>query len=279
MTIDYLKKLLQRYSIRPNKILGQNFLMDEVAMEDMIDAAKVVKGDQVIEIGPGIGTLTQALLDRGVTLLSIEKDPTFLPILRKLAKEYPNFWYEIGDALKFDYRKAQTTQPYKIIANIPYYITGKLIQTFLHLEPKPQSITLLVQKEVARNIAAKPPRMNLLGISVQILGEPEIAGQIPARFFYPSPKVDSSVVHIEIPKKAPYTILDEKLFWRVLRACFSGKRKQIHNTLRNNLHLDPEVVSKILNQTGIDPATRPQSLSIRQWIVLVNAAKLYLTKN
>lgn len=278
MTIEQLQALLAQYNIKPNQVLGQNFLMDEIIIEDMIDVAGVKSGDSVIEVGPGIGNLTERLLMHGANVLSVEKDTAFLPVLKRLRKEYPNFRGEIGDALTFDYSAVLNQQTVRVVANIPYYITGKLVQLFLHLRPRPTSITLLVQKEVAANIAAAPGRLNLLGLSVQLFGYPKVAMQVPAHKFYPAPKVDSSVVHIDIPPVPPYVVPDERLFFRVVRACFAGKRKQIHNTLENNLGLSKAETALVLKIAGIAPTDRPQNLAIPKWIKLIEEVKDKLEK-
>jgi 16S rRNA (adenine1518-N6/adenine1519-N6)-dimethyltransferase len=281
MTIEHLKEILKQYGIKPTDKLGQNFMLDETILEDMVDSAGVSSTDLVIEIGPGIGNLTERLLERAKSVVAIEKDVRMMPILKQLKKTHPTFEFYNADGLTFDYsalfqriplfKKGEPSGGCRVVANIPYYITGKLIQIFLHLNPKPKSITLLVQKEVAQNIVAEPGNLSILGISVQIMGYPKIVAQVPAFKFYPQPKVDSSVVHIDIPEKPPYKISDEKEFFRVVKACFMGKRKQIHNTLRSNVGLSEVAVEKALAHAGIDTAARPQHVTIPQWIALVEA--------
>jgi 16S rRNA (adenine1518-N6/adenine1519-N6)-dimethyltransferase len=170
--------------------------------------------------------------------------------------------------LSFNFQEALQGEDYRVVANIPYYITGKIVQLFLRAQHKPKSITLLVQKEVAHNIAAKAGRLNLLAISVQLYGTPEVVRTVPAKSFFPAPKVDSAVVHIELHDTRRYEVGDEKKLFRILRACFAGKRKQIHNTLVNNLKLEKEAVGKVLEKLKIDPAARPQQLTIQQWLSL-----------
>ena len=323
MTPEILKNLLQRAGLSPNKTYGQHFLMDETILEDMIDVAAVSKEDTVVEIGPGIGNLTERLLARAGQVLSLEKDPQFERVLRLLKKHHSNFEYELIDALKFNFsdwlssqelfmssprHPLSSPQPslpsprhplssprrrgsiprfpiksgmtksqdqgrgeYKVVANIPYYITGKIVQLFLQQPHKPESLTLLMQKEVAKNIVAKPGQLNLLAISVQLYGQAKLVSIVPALKFYPKPKVDSAVIHIELYKKPKYKLPDEKKFFRVLRACFAGKRKQIHNTLVNNLGLEKDIVAEVLAKLKIEPRTRPQQLSIQQWVELVDS--------
>lgn len=284
MTIDTLKSLLKHYKLNPNKTYGQNFLMDETILEDMIDEAKVKAGDMVLEIGPGIGNLTERLLAHGANVLSIEKDPQFLPVLKSLDKEHnrqeskqketQKFSYELTDALTYNFSEKLKATSYKVVANIPYYITGKIVQLFLKADHKPESLTLLMQKEVAYNICAKVGSLNLLAISVQLYADPKVVAVVPAHKFYPSPKVNSAVIHIALHKKPKYKIKDEAKLFRILRACFSGKRKQLHNTLTNNLQLDKTIVSEVLSKLKIDPMIRPQQLSIEQWILLSDTLAL-----
>ncbi len=273
MTIETLKHLLQRNGLSPNKTYGQHFLMDETILEDMIDEAKVTDKDVVVEVGPGIGNLTERLLARGCKLLSLEKDPQFLRVLKSLQKQHDNFEYELVDVLKYNFKESGLKN-YKVVANIPYYITGKIVQLFLNQTNKPKSLTLLMQKEVAQNIIAKPGQLNLPAISVQLYGDAKLVSVVPAHKFYPKPKVDSAVLHIELHQKPKYKLDDEKKFFRILRACFAGKRKQIHNTLTNNLGLDKILVSELLKQVGVESAARPQQLTIEQWIKLVNKIEL-----
>lgn len=269
MTIETLKNILSHYGLSPNKTYGQNFLMDEIVLEDMIDTAGVTDKDIVLEVGPGIGNLTERMLKRAEKVYSIEKDPQFLPVMKKLAKEHKNFWYEMGDALTVDFQNLLPSErEYKVVANIPYYITGKIVQLFLRAEKRPTSMTLLMQKEVAENIVAKPGSLNLLAISVQLFADAKITEIVPARKFYPAPKVDSAVINITLHQKPKYKIDDEKKLFRILRACFAGKRKQLHNTLTNNLKLDKTLVHSALEKLGIDSKARPQQLTISQWLEL-----------
>jgi 16S rRNA (adenine1518-N6/adenine1519-N6)-dimethyltransferase len=272
MTIDQLKFLLHKYHLNPNKTFGQNFLLDDIVLQDTVDASGVTAKDAVLEVGPGIATLTKYLLAKAKFVLAVEKDKNFLPLLRAVKKEHGNFDFVIDDILRFDFQtdlRQRGYAAYRVVANIPYYITGKIIQLFLRAKHKPKSITLLVQKEVAQNIVAKPGALNLLAISVQLYGQPKLVQAIPARSFFPAPKVDSALVHINLAGGPLYEVGDEKKLFRVLRACFAGKRKQIHNTLVNNLKLEKSQVERILQRANIEPEARPQQLTIDQWLNLV----------
>lgn len=273
MTQETLKQLLIDYGLSPNKTYGQNFLMDEIVLQDMIESAGISKNDVVLEVGPGIGNLTKFLLESSKQVIAIEKDPQFVPVLNSLKKKFKNFSYILSDALEVDLAEALPEGDYKVVANIPYYATGKLIQKFIQTDRKPSSMTLLMQKEVAENITSKPGNLNLLAISVQLYAQAKLIEIVPARKFYPAPKVDSAVVLIELFTKPKFKIKDEQKFFKVLKACFTGKRKQIHNTLTNNLGLDKEIVLQVLSSSKLTPELRPQQLTIDQWINLVNEIK------
>lgn len=299
MSIEELKSILRKYNFSPNFTYGQNFLLDEEVLGSMLDAASVTAGDMVLEVGPGIGNLTRALLGRGAKVLAIEKDPKFLPILKAIKKEFPTtFRYEIADILEYDFSQQLRSGPtessgptenyrnknpqvsenpdvirrsgsgYKVVANIPYYITGKILQLFLTAQFKPQSVTVLIQKEVAENATAQVGELSVLSLSVQLYGEPRLVQVVPRESFYPAPKVDSAVLHVTVFPKPKYPV-DEKKFFGLVRACFAGKRKQIHNTLTNNYKLPKDRVLKILADVDIDIKTRPQDLSLEQWAALL----------
>ncbi len=242
MDLERLKNLLRSNGLKPNFTYGQNFLIDDFVLQDIVDAAEVTKEDAVLEIGPGIGNLTKLLCERAGFLLSIEKDPKFFPLLRSIKKDFPdNFRFEVADALEFNFQgffEEQGYKSYKVVANIPYYITGKILKMLLAAKFKPSSITILTQKEVAHNITAKAGDLSILAISVQLFGEPKIVQTVLAKSFYPAPKVDSAVIKIDPFKKPKYILKDEAKFFKIVKSCFLGKRKQIHNTLVNNLHLE-----------------------------------------
>lgn len=272
MDIESLKKFFKGNRLKPNFTYGQNFLMDEIVLTDMADAAALSPDGAVLEIGPGIGNLTRLLLQRAGFVLAVEKDPKFLPILKAIKKDFPKkFYFEIADVLEYDFQKffrEKGFQSYSVAANIPYYITGKILQMLMTAKFKPNTVTLLTQKEVAQNVSAKAGDMSVLAISVQLFGEPKMLMTVPSRSFYPAPKVDSAVLQI-LPYKTPrYELADEKKFFRLVKACFAGKRKQIHNTLSGNFGLDKISAGQVLEQTKIAPQARPQELTIEQWITL-----------
>jgi 16S rRNA (adenine1518-N6/adenine1519-N6)-dimethyltransferase len=296
MQNEDLKNLLKRYHLSPNYTYGQNFLIDDSVLDSMVECAEVSEQDVILEIGPGIGNLTRRLCERGSKVLAIEKDPKFLPLLTDLQQEFPHQLHVvIADALEFDninefqkrfeYNELHPNYPngdgsehsdsiskfgssYKVVANIPYYITGKILEKFLTTAHKPRSITVLVQKEVAERVVAKAGELNVLAISVQIFGEPKIFQVVKRESFFPAPKVDSAILHIDLFKAPKYQIANQTQFFKILKACFVGKRKQLHNTLTGNLALEKKRVLQILEALNINPQIRPQALTIEQWVSL-----------
>lgn len=274
MDVDELKNLLKKFHLKPNFTYGQNFLINDLVLQEIVDAAEISAADAVLEIGPGIGNLTRLLCQRAGFVLSVEKDPSFFPVLKSIKKDYAkNFRFEIADILAFDFLKVLAQLrggfgSYKVVANIPYYITGKILQMLLAAKSKPESITLLVQKEVAQTVTAEAGSLSVLAISVQLFGRPKIVQLVPAKSFYPAPKVDSAVLQIKPDPQLRYDIPDEKNFFQIVKACFAGKRKQIHNTLENNLRLPKIAVEKILSELNISMQARPQQLSLEQWVEL-----------
>lgn len=295
MDVDNLRSLLKKYGLKPNSTYGQNFLVDEEVLDKIVDVAEISSKDAILEIGPGIGNLTRRLCEKAGFVLSIEKDPKFQPILHTIKKDYrKNFRFEIADALEFNFQSVlipelvegpkQTSskiypstgsgnkfykqETYKVVANIPYYITGKILEMFFAAKFKPASITILTQKEVGERVVAKPGDLSVLAISVQIFGEPKIIRTVSRNSFYPAPKVDSVILHIDLSQPSKYQITDQKKFFKIVKACFAGKRKQIHNTLVNNLKLNREQAIDALSSLHIDPRSRPQELAIGEWVAL-----------
>lgn len=263
--LQYLKNI----GVTPNKTFGQNFLLNDFVLQDIVDAAQIKKNDFVVEVGPGIGNLTTRIAEVAGRVLCIEKDRQFERRLRNITKENKNVKVIYGDVLSENFWD-ELIDGYKVVANIPYYITGKIIQLFLKAERKPSLLVLLTQKEVAENITAGEGRGNLLGLSVQLYGSAEMLEVVPARDFFPAPKVASAIVKIILDKKPKAHEVNEKRFFKILHAAFLGKRKQLHNTLQNNLLLPKEKVLQVLDAAKIDVMTRPQNLALEDWIRLYN---------
>jgi 16S rRNA (adenine1518-N6/adenine1519-N6)-dimethyltransferase len=264
----FIKNLLKKYGVRPFKGWGQNFLIDKSVLRRIIESADLKKSDIVLEIGPGIGTLTFELAKKVKKVIAVEKDPKMEEILRELLEcwNVRNVKIIKGDILKLDL-KPYTLNPYKIVANLPYYIVSPVIRKFLELtEVRPLEMILMVQKEVAQRICAKPPDMNLLAVSVQFYAKPEILFYVSKNSFWPQPKVNGAVIKI-VPQKLQRTVLC-KLFFKIVKAGFSQPRKQLANNLSKMLKLDKEKVKNWLLKNGIQPNQRAETLSIEDWVKL-----------
>lgn len=267
---NHLKNLLKSLGFRPKDYLGQNFLVSEDVLEEIVNAGDLKKTDTVIEIGPGLGVLTQRLVQKAGRVIALEKDGRLVTALRQFFGKQKNLEILEQDVLKYNFENAKPG--YKVVANIPYYLTSHLLQMLLGLANQPTLIVFLVQKEVGERLTAPAGELSLLGISVQVFADADIIAMVPKENFWPKPKVDSTIVWIKPSDKYPQ-IHDHKLFFRMLKIAFAGKRKQIHNTLANGLKLPKEQVLRLLVTAKIDPTLRPQDLTIEQWIDLYSQIK------
>ncbi|MBU4481221.1 ribosomal RNA small subunit methyltransferase A [Patescibacteria group bacterium] len=274
-------KIIKKYKIRPSKGLGQNFLVDKRVLQKIVATAELKPDDIVLEIGPGIGNLTQELAKRVKKVIAIEKDIKMVEILKNVLDEQGIQNVEIinGDILKIQNSKFKIQNSYKVVANLPYYITSPVIRLFLEkVEVKPQQMVLMVQKEVAQRIVAQPPDMNLLAVSVQFYAKPEIISYVSKRAFWPSPKVDSAIIKIiprQFGKKATIVgNLPRELFFKVVRAGFSHPRKQLLNNLASGLKLDKEKMKEWLLKNNIQPSQRAETLSVEDWLNLAKCFKM-----
>lgn len=257
-----LQTLLKKYEIRPNKSLGQHFLHDETVVADMLEAAAVTQEDTVLEVGPGIGVLTSALVQRAGHVIVYELDAQLAQLVRDQGEA--NLEVIEGDALELPLPPRGSALPYKVVANIPYSITGALIRRLITSLPAPQSITLLVQKEVAERMTALPGQMSALAVAVQLHGQARIVRQVPPDCFWPAPKVDSAVVHVDIQPGLTLDV-EERDFMRLAKFGFAQKRKQLKNTLAAGLRIEPTEVERHLTAVGLAPTARAQELSLTQW--------------
>jgi 16S rRNA (adenine1518-N6/adenine1519-N6)-dimethyltransferase len=266
-------RLLRQNSLHPTKSLGQNFLLDESALLKVIDAAQITPQDMVLEVGSGLGSLTRHLALRSGSVIAVELDPKLIPILEQVVAHYPNVSVVAGDILSLDPAELVSGQPYLVVANIPYYITSALIRHLLEARIPPQRVILTLQQEVARRICARPGELSLLALSVQVYGHPKIINHIPAGAFYPPPKVDSSVLRIDLfpSPLIPPELLDT--FFQLIKAGFSQKRKTLRNALSGGLHLQPAEVATLLEKAQIDPMRRAETLAILEWHRLVEVFK------
>jgi 16S rRNA (adenine1518-N6/adenine1519-N6)-dimethyltransferase len=257
--------LLRRYDLRPHKGLGQNFLQDPLALQKIVSAAEIQPSDTVLEIGPGLGSLTRYLAVSAKEVVSVELDENLLPPLKAVLSPYQNVRLVPGDILKLSLTNLRLENDYIVVANIPYYITSAVIRHLLESEVTPRRIVLTVQKEVAQRICAEPGDMSLLALSVQIYGKPRLAAHIPADAFFPAPKVDSAVLIIDIYSTP--RIKEDLLntFFKLIKAGFSQKRKTLRNSLSSGLHISPTEATNLLTQVNIDPQRRAETLSIEEW--------------
>ncbi len=261
-------RLLHQYRLHPKKTLGQNFLLDEHALQQVVEAANLSSQGAVLEIGAGLGSLTRHLALHSRQVVAVEIDSSLIPALRQVIGQFSNVIVVQGDVLAMDLASLVPQPDYMVVANIPYNITSALIRHMLEAPRAPKRLVLTVQEEVARRICATPGDMSLLALSVQVYGHPEITASIPAGAFYPPPKVDSSIIRIE-RYATPFIPSDQlDMFFRLIKAGFSQKRKTLRNTLSAGLRLSPTAVVAILSAAYIDPMRRAETLSLAEWRTL-----------
>lgn len=260
--------LLKQYGLHADKRLGQNFLQDSLMLKNIVAAADIQNVDMVLEIGPGLGSLTRHLAASAREVVAVELDEKLIPVLRGVLKPYANVRLIHGDILDFSSKDLGLPPDYIVAANIPYNITSAIIRHLLESDPKPRRIVLTIQKEVAERICETPPKMSLLALSVQVYGRPFITAHIPASAFFPAPKVDSAVVSIDVH---PEPLIPSPLllvFFKLIKAGFSQKRKKLRNSLSAGLHIQPLDAEALLMRGGIDPQRRAETLSIDEWSAL-----------
>jgi len=250
----------------PKKSLGQHWLKDRQVLSDIAEAAEITPFDTVLEIGPGLGTLTSELLRRAEKVIAVELDGD---LAAKLPGQFPGKTLQVINEDILDFDLSVLPKDYIVVANVPYYITSKIIQKLLTSENKPKTTVLLIQKEVAVRLAAEPGNMSILSISAQIYGEVELDQMVPAHFFTPPPKVDSQVVVVKTRKKPLISPEDEKRFFKVVKAGFSAKRKKLRSSLSAGLGISKPEAEALLKQVGISPDDRAEALAINQWIDLM----------
>jgi 16S rRNA (adenine1518-N6/adenine1519-N6)-dimethyltransferase len=268
-----IKSLLRKYQIRPSKKFGQNFLIDKGAIKKIINAADLKSGDVVLEIGPGIGVLTQELVKRVKRVVAVEKDQKMIEILEKTMGSFENVKIIHGDILKIENWKLEIGNSFKAVGNLPFYLTAPVIRQLLeNAGVEPRQITLVVQKEVAQRICARSPRMNLLAVSVQFYAEPKIIAYISQKSFWPSPEVDAAIIKIS-NLKSQISKINRDLFFRIVKAGFSQPRKQLINNLSKSLKIDKKKVKEWLKDNGIQPTQRAETLSLNDWVKLAKSCK------
>jgi 16S rRNA (adenine1518-N6/adenine1519-N6)-dimethyltransferase len=277
-----ISALLRAHGLRPRKRLGQNFLRDPVALGRIVRAADLSHEDVVVEVGAGVGTLTRPLAEHAGRVIALELDDGLVAILRDQVANLNNVQVLHGDVLQFSASQFPH-HGYKVVGNLPYYITSAVLRHFLEKVPRPRLMVVTVQREVADRIVAGPGKMSLLAVSVQFYGQPRIVARLPAGAFYPPPQVDSAVVRIDVGEQPTIVLenaIDEAMFFRVVRAGFSQKRKTLRNSLSAGLGLSPAGAEEALEQAGVDPRRRAETLSLKEWaeVVQVFSSRLAQTR-
>ncbi len=271
------KGLLRQSNLRVRKGLGQHFLIDEEVLKLITSAAELTSSDVIMEIGPGLGILTKELSRQAGWVITIELDNRLAAILEQTLASFDNVTTINEDVLKIDPAALLQEQKakfpptidspfsYKVVANLPYYITSPVLRHFLEASVTPQIMVIMVQKEVAEAIVAEPGQMSLLSVSVQFYGKPRIINRVPAQCFYPAPEVDSAILRIDLYPQPAVTVADKESFFELVRAGFSASRKQIGNSLAQGLRLPKAEVLSLLGEAGIVPQRRAETLTLDEW--------------
>lgn len=264
--------ILKAFGLRMSKKLGQNFLIDARIVQGIVEAAEIEPGDRVLEIGPGIGTLTQGLAEAGADVTAVELDKKLPAVLKETLKAYDNVRIVPGDILKVNIPEIMGEAPFKVAANLPYYITTPILMTLLERRLPITHMVMMVQKEVAERMTAKPGSRiyGALSVAVQYYTEPEIVLDVPPRSFIPAPEVMSVVVSCRVRKEPAVAVQDEKLFFRVVKAAFGQRRKTLMNALKGG-GFSKEAVRDALEQSGIDPTRRGETLTLEEFGRLADA--------
>ncbi len=258
------KSLLKQFNLHARKGLGQHFLIDSSVLVASISAAELSPDDTVVEVGPGLGVLTEELAKSAKQIVAIELDSNIATLLQERFVDQTNVTILNADVLKVDIAHELSSSGYKVVANLPYYIAAPAIRCFLEAKVKPSRMVVMVQKEVAENIAATPGKMGILSVSVQLYGKPSIVQYVPAECFFPAPKVDSAIVQIDVYPR-PVVEIATKDFFRVVKAGFSAPRKQLRNSMALGLSIKPVAAESFLDNAGISPKRRAETLSLKEW--------------
>ena len=260
------KHILRAFDLHASRRLGQNFLISPAVVRAVVEAAEIKEGDHVLEIGPGIGTLTQGLLEAGAEVTAVELDKKLPAVLAETLHGYEHFSLVQGDILKTDISALMGTEPFKVAANLPYYITTPILLALLEQKLPITQIVTMVQKEVAERMTASPGGKNYgaLSVAVQYYTEPEIVLDVPPNCFLPAPEVDSAVIACAIRKTPAVTVKDEKLFFRVVKAAFGQRRKTLSNALKP-LGVSKDMIEKALGEAKVDPGRRGETLSLKEF--------------
>ncbi|GAC1679205.1 MAG: 16S rRNA (adenine(1518)-N(6)/adenine(1519)-N(6)) -dimethyltransferase RsmA [Ktedonobacteraceae bacterium] len=273
-----LRNLLFAHNMRPNKAFGQNFLIDRSILQSIVEAAEIGADDTVLEVGAGTGVLTRELAKIAGRVVAVEIERDMLTLLAETTRDYANVELVARNLLFIDPGELFGQTDYKLVANLPYYITAPAFRHFLESASPPRVLVVMVQWEVAQRITALPGDLSLLGVSVQFYGQPRIVARVPAQAFYPAPKVDSAILRMDVGarenvregtgEQAPQTREERDRFFRIVQAGFSERRKQLHNSLTHGMHYKNEQVRDWLSEAQIEPGRRAETLSIEEWVRL-----------
>ena len=274
------KRLLRQSDLKARKGLAQHFLIDESVLKLIISAAELTPTDVVVEIGPGLGVLTKELAGKAGRVIAVEIDSKLAAVLRRTLTSFDNITIVDGDILGIDpadllpeprvgFPAAISGQfKYKVVANLPYYIASPVLRRFLEASVKPQVMVVMMQKEVAEVIVARPGEMSVLSVSVQFYGKPTIVGYVPAQCFYPAPEVDSAILQINVYPEPAVPVSNERSFFELVRAGFSASRKQIVNSLAQGRGLPKPEILSLLEAASIAPQRRAETLTLDEWAQL-----------
>jgi len=261
-----VKRLLRQSGLKAKKGLGQHFLIDEKALETIVIAAELSPEDIVIEVGPGLGVLTIELARRAGKVIAVELDTKLASLLKRRLTSLPNVNIVNADILKVSPSQLLGGENnYKVVANLPYYVTSPILRYFVEASPKPSLMVVMVQKEVGTAIAASPGKMSLLAVSLQVYSKPKIISYVSSQSFYPPPKVDSAIVRFDLFPEPAVKIADIDGFFKVVRCGFSSPRKQLRNSLAHGLEVKPAEVGLLLEKARIEPQRRAETLSLEEW--------------
>ena len=267
-SVRELRNLLAANKMRPLKSFGQNFLIDRSVLNSIVEAADIQPDDEILEVGSGTGVLTRELAKRARRVVAVELERDMLALLAKTTSEYPHVELVARNLLFLNPEEVFGQAPYKLVANLPYYITAPTFRHFLESANPPRLLVVMVQQEVAQRIIAGPGDLSVLAVSIQFYGRPRIVAQVPAISFYPAPKVDSAILRVDVKPQAPLLPAERDSFFRLVQAGFSEKRKQLHNSLTHGLHCKNEVVRAWLAAASINASRRAETLSIDEWLHL-----------
>ena len=264
--------ICKRFDIKMSKKLGQNFLIKRGIVDEIVHAAELTPGEPVLEVGPGIGTLTQGLAQSGADVTAIELDRRLLAVLDTTLASYDNVRIIHGDVLKLDVPSIMNHKPFKVVANLPYYITTPIIMSLLESKLPIERLVVMVQKEVALRMVAKPGTKDYgaLSVAVQYYTEPDIVLDVPPKSFLPAPAVTSSVIHCVLRDKPPVDVIDEKLFFRVVKAGFAQRRKTFSNTMKTT-GLSKDRIEELLAKANIDGQRRGETFTLQEFADVANA--------